>query len=58
MAVRFRLLVVVSELYDDIVAGLHLFQHLVPAPLVDERERRAPVDGMVVHHYVVVEVAL
>ena len=49
MPVSLWLLVVVAELNDDIVARLHPFQHLVPAPLVDERLRRAAVHGVVVH---------
>ena len=58
MAVLRGLLVVVAELDDHVVAGLHLLEHLRPAPLVEERERRAPVHGVVVNADVVVEVAL
>ena len=57
MAVGLGLLVVVSELDNYEVARLHLLQHLVPASLVDERERGAAIHGVVVNDDVVVEVA-
>ena len=59
MPVGLGLLVVMSELDDDIVAGLHLLEHLVPAALVDEALRGAAVDGMVVDgDHLLVEVLL
>ena len=58
MTVCLGLLVVVAELYNHVVAGLHLLEHLVPASFVEETERRPTVDGMIVHHDVVIKIAL
>ena len=59
MAVSLGLLVIVSELDDDVVARFDEREHLVPAFLVDETLGRTSVDGVVVHaHEGGVEVAL
>jgi len=44
------LLIVMTELDDDIITGLQLLQHLGPTAFVVERERRASIDGMIIHH--------
>ena len=58
MTVGLGLLVVMSELDNDIVAGLHALDDLVPMAFIDERARRATVQGTIVHPDIVVEIAL
>ena len=42
-------LVVVAELYEQIVSAFHIALHLVPEPLIDEALRTAAVSGVVFH---------
>ena len=58
MTVLLWLLVVMSELYENIIARLYLVENSLSSALVDEAARRATVLSMVVNTYAFVVIAL
>ena len=58
VTIRLCLLVVMTELDDDIITGLYKRHHLFPSTLVNETLGGAAIDGMVINHDMIVKIAL